>query len=306
MFEYRREILAVYRARNFTRAAAELFVSQPALSATIKKAERALGFDLFDRAARPLRLTAEGQVYVASLLEVERLERSTEESVMRMRGLETGSVVAGGSTVFASLYLPSAIQAFAAEHPGVDVQLREGSTDQLFGLLESGQIDLMLDNCLAPSDQFCSVEVASERLCLAVRADCAPEWVREVAVDRSGLDAAEPLALRASHVKNLDLVLLRRGNDTADRFYRLLPHASADLRVAFQTEQLMTAFNMCANGLGATVFSDSLVRHLPYTAPMLYVPLKGEAAQRSIRVFYLRGSLAPAVRAFVETVDRVL
>ena len=57
-------IYEVYRERNFTRAAENLFITQPALSMAIQKAEERIGIPIFDRSTRPISLTDAGEAYI--------------------------------------------------------------------------------------------------------------------------------------------------------------------------------------------------------------------------------------------------
>ena len=61
MTNYKEYIYAVYREKGFSKAAQKLYVSQPWLSATIKKAEQELGLPLFDRSTNPISLTEAGR-----------------------------------------------------------------------------------------------------------------------------------------------------------------------------------------------------------------------------------------------------
>ncbi len=68
--------------------------------------------------------------------------------------LKTGSLVLGGSSLFASWVLPGLIGRFSARYPKVHVELVEESTAELARLLQQGRIDMMLDNCRAGSPTF--------------------------------------------------------------------------------------------------------------------------------------------------------
>lgn len=64
MFKYADYIYKVYEERSFTLAAQKLFISQPALSAIVKKAEEELGFKVFNRETTPIGLTNLGEIYI--------------------------------------------------------------------------------------------------------------------------------------------------------------------------------------------------------------------------------------------------
>ena len=63
-------VYEVYKKGSFTRAAKELYISQPSLSTAISRLESDLGFLIFDRSTIPCSLTAEGRIYIDSLEEI--------------------------------------------------------------------------------------------------------------------------------------------------------------------------------------------------------------------------------------------
>ena len=67
MFQGMHYIYEVYKEMNFSRAARNLFISQPSLSAAVKKAEAQIGFPVFDRSSNPIQLTDLGREYIRSI-----------------------------------------------------------------------------------------------------------------------------------------------------------------------------------------------------------------------------------------------
>ena len=82
MFQYEEYVYAVYKEKSFTRAADRLFVSQPALSATVKKQEERLGFKIFDRGTPSLSLTEEGEVYIRAIERLHALKTDLGNQIM--------------------------------------------------------------------------------------------------------------------------------------------------------------------------------------------------------------------------------
>lgn len=67
-------VYAVYKEKSFSRAAQKLFISQPALSAMVKKAEQEIGVLIFDRSTTPISLTAAGKYYITQAKEIIRIQ----------------------------------------------------------------------------------------------------------------------------------------------------------------------------------------------------------------------------------------
>ena len=78
MTNYKEHIYAVYQEKSFSKAAKKLYVSQPWLSATVKKAEQELGLPLFDRSTNPISLTKAGRYYIERIEQIMAIETEME------------------------------------------------------------------------------------------------------------------------------------------------------------------------------------------------------------------------------------
>ncbi|MEO0611653.1 MAG: LysR family transcriptional regulator, partial [Planctomycetota bacterium] len=127
---------------HLTRAAERLGVTQPALSAMLKKLELEVGAPLLDRTGRGVDLTDAGRVF---LEHAEASVRRAEEAVASVRelvGLEAGSIrVGGGATAVAHL-LPSVVSAVRREHPALRFYVREAGSLAVASAVISGELDL--------------------------------------------------------------------------------------------------------------------------------------------------------------------
>ncbi|MGX6449858.1 LysR family transcriptional regulator, partial [Patulibacter sp. S7RM1-6] len=139
-----RMIVAVARRASFTAAAADLHLSQSALSRAINEAERTLGVRLFHRTTRSVRPTPEGEELVrlaADLLdEHERGLRRFARFVDGMRG----TVRIGTLPSLAASVLPALIVRLHAEAPEARVQVEDGLADELATAVRDGRVDLAI------------------------------------------------------------------------------------------------------------------------------------------------------------------
>ncbi len=88
----------VYKKGSFTKAAKELYISQPSLSAAILRLEKELGFCIFDRSTIPCSLTAEGKVYMESLEEIFESESNMRKRIGELSDIDHGKITVGGSS----------------------------------------------------------------------------------------------------------------------------------------------------------------------------------------------------------------
>jgi LysR family transcriptional regulator, benzoate and cis,cis-muconate-responsive activator of ben and cat genes len=160
-FRHLRYFLAVGEASNFTKAAAQLRVAQPALSRQIRDLEEEIGVELLRRSPRGARLTPEGRLF---LEEVRQLLKRTDESVEKVRALVRGehSELHLGYRFPTMEILPPALAAFQKAMPGVKVLLNELSSDELIAGLRNGMLELAI--MLQPAgEQIPGIEFESLR-----------------------------------------------------------------------------------------------------------------------------------------------
>ena len=148
MFTWKHYVYEIYKERSFSRAAQNLYISQPSLSARIKKIEQQLGAPLFDRSTSPLRLTQIGEAYIKAAEEIFQLEQQMENYINDLNTLKSGHLSIGGSNLFAAYALPPIITHFREKYPDIKIQLTEGNTAQLEELLSNNTLDMVIDKVL--------------------------------------------------------------------------------------------------------------------------------------------------------------
>lgn len=136
-----RALLAVAEDLHFGRAAAKLFMTQPALSRTIRALEGAVGVSLFERTTRRVRLTPAGEAFAAECrLALGHLGRAMAAAKGAAEG-EAGRLKVGYMDFAINGRLPQLLQAFRAAHPGVAVDLDYLPTQLQHAALLEGRID---------------------------------------------------------------------------------------------------------------------------------------------------------------------
>jgi DNA-binding transcriptional LysR family regulator len=127
---------------NFTRAAKQLNVAQPAISRSVHELEMELGVRLFDRTTRRAELTEVGRefrTYAEKIIaDLELAIVSANELVKRKRG----SFTVGTTPLLASVLIVEAVAAFRREYPGVQVFLVDTGRDEIIARVKSGSIDV--------------------------------------------------------------------------------------------------------------------------------------------------------------------
>lgn len=137
-----RYMLIVAEHGHMTRAAEALGVSQPALSAALRKLEAELGAAVFHRTGKGVEVTDAGRVFLEHAAGAIRQAEQGVEAVRELVGLESGSILVGAGATAAGYLLPNAIRAVQVEHPALRFSIREAGSSAVAQGVISGELDL--------------------------------------------------------------------------------------------------------------------------------------------------------------------
>jgi DNA-binding transcriptional LysR family regulator len=234
-------VAAIARLGSFRRAADELHISQPALSATVRNLERELGVDILARGRSGAKVSDEGREllpHIVSVIDaVDGLRRAADDQHHTSRMVRVGTVNAGTVPV-----LTPTIREFRQTHPSTQVEVVGAQESQIHRALREGSFDLGLVTCLAGDDmppEFETARLLSGRAVVCMRSD-SPLAARD-AVAVSDL-LAEPL------------IVMRAGYLMHRLLHRLLDGRTPS--VSYSTDGAEMGKLMVAEGLGATVLPD--------------------------------------------------
>lgn len=140
--DYYRTFLEVAKTGSLSHAAEKLFISQSAVSQTIRLLEEQLQVRLFTRSRTGVRLTGEGTLLLDYVTHGLGMLKSGEEKLAQMRTLQIGELTIGASDTVTKTYLLSRIEAFHKTYPGIRIRIRNGTSNTVLDYLNSGRVDL--------------------------------------------------------------------------------------------------------------------------------------------------------------------
>jgi len=132
----------VAEAGNITAAAQSLYISQSAVSQSIKQLERELQTRLFSRNSRGVALTAEGQILYEYVRSAMGLLETGESKLSQTRDLQMGHLTIGASDTVTSQFLLPYLDRFHRRYPAIHIQIISGRSHKVLGLLQSGKVDI--------------------------------------------------------------------------------------------------------------------------------------------------------------------
>lgn len=293
VFQGMEYVYQVYKEGSFLKAAEKLFISQPSISATVRRIEERLGCQLFDRSVKPLQLTECGAQYISSVEKIMAIEREFSEYVNDWGGLRQGKLILGGSSLFSSLVLPPLMAAFRKKYPHIQIELVEETTARLEQMLLHGLLDLVVDYTIPNPERYTSSVVEEDYLILSVpganqlntkltRYQLAPEQIGTAAQER-----VPPVPLEM--FRDEAFILLKPENDSRIRAEKLCEEKGFSPKVIMEFDQQMTAYLVSCSGTGISFASSSMVSRIKPNPSTCYYRLPGQISHRQVRIFWKQG-----------------
>jgi DNA-binding transcriptional LysR family regulator len=270
-----RYFLAITETGGFTKAAERLLVSQPSLSAGIKKLEQELGVILFERGGRRAVLTPAGQFF---LKKAQSILADYQSVIHELKGFQAQPTIRLGflRTVRISCFA-RLIGSFRQAHANIAIELQDGGVVELREKLEMGDIDILITG-------LDSMETTN---------NCLPLFRQRIAL---AVANSHPLAQRKS-VRLSEL----NGQPYIDRIYcrvresvkRRFEESGLSQHVVYRVDNEDWAIALIAAGLGISIMAEW--QNVP---GVTFVPLADWTIERTIGLTWRAGQENKATKAF--------
>ena len=277
---------ASVRLGSFSRAAEELFVTQPTVSMQIKKLADALGLPLFEQVGRNVRPTEVGQELYKSCRRIFENLAHLEMKISDLKGMKRGRLRLGVVTT-AKYFVPEVLGEFCRQYPGIDVALKVSNRDRIVERLNSYEDDLYIVG-QAPTD---SLDIESYPFApnpLVVLASRDHPLVKEKNIPLSRI-AEEPLILREP------------GSGIRDATLRLFAEQGLEPKVRMELGSNEAIKHAVVGGLGLAVLSLHTLSLEGPDGPVAILDVKSFPIMRQWHLVYPKGKeLSLVADAFLE------
>ncbi|MBQ7515850.1 MAG: LysR family transcriptional regulator [Schwartzia sp.] len=291
-----RSVLQTAQDGTISKAAKNLYVSQPSLSQCIKKIENELGMNIFERGQTPLRLTEAGRAYVEAAQRIRDIRQSLLRQVDDLSELRNGQLRIGSSRTRTACLLSEAMVAFHQRYPNIRLSIVETSTARLQEHVLQGNVDFAL--LYEPLDQsaFSVVPIRDEQVFLAVPAG--PPLTQPY----GGMQPEPYPQVSFARFADEPFIALKQGRCMASIFGRLCQQTGITPPVVFEADSILSAAELCAQGLGATLVTDMIIDHGLWHRRPFFFALEEPVEPRRLAAAYgkRQASLPRAARIFLE------
>ncbi len=276
--------VGVYRLGSLTRAAEQMFITQPAASVLLRQLEESIGIRLFDRTTRSLRPTAAAHESIGRaeriLREFGELERGFDDVARRRRG----RLNLGATPAVASSLVPAALMEFRNRFPGIDVTLHDLAPEDLIDSVADETVELSIGTPRGPSAEVELTPLINDRMCVICTGD-------------------SPLARRKqigwSEIGAHPTVTVKKGSGIRAIIDDTMSRLGLQFEPAYEVSYLATALSLTQHGLGISVLPSYLTRYF-HSGRLVAIRLVDPVVTRNLSIATRMGaSLSPAAESFV-------
>ncbi len=303
MFTHKNYIYEIYTTGSFTTAAKKLFISQPALSATVKKLEEKIGAELFDRGSTPVRLTEVGKAYIESAEKIQAIEKNFTNQISDITELSHGSISIGGTSFICSCVLPEILKTFSTRYQGITINLIESYSEDLKLKVLAETLELVIDYDL-DENFFKTYPLKQENVYL-----CGQKSIAGIEKLQDGAIPVQKIIdgnyqdypiLDISQLKNMDFLLLKKGNNMYKRATELFEDYDITPKTRLFLDQMKTSYELSRNGFGMTFVTDTLIEKSNYQ-DMLFFRLPEKYASRTAKIGHKKHAyISNCVEKFIQ------
>ena len=267
---------AVAHHLNFSRAAEELLLTQPAVTQQIKALEEEFGLPLFDRGGGRISLTPGGKALLPFAERIKTLSDDALRAVAEQSGEQAGELALGASQTISQYLLPSLIASFLKTHPKVHITARSGNSDEMLEALVTRQVHLALVEGPEQRKDIHIEPFLEDHMVLVVPSS--HEW----AENEVELDALreQPLLVRefgSGSRRVIEQALMQAGLKTKD------------LRVSLELDSTEGLIRGVEAGLGVTFVSRWAVRNQLALGTVKLARIRGLKLARQFSLAYSVG-----------------
>ena len=284
-----RVFLAIADRKNITQAAADLGVSQPSVSRSVRELERQTRATLLERTPSGVRLTEAGQALLSHARNIFAEARAAEEDLEALAGLTQGTLRVGGSPTIATYMLPPLLQTFHSRYPGVELRLMSAPSRVVARMLAEREIDVALVETPIEDPRLHSTRWAVDELVVVV----AP---------------GHPLAQRSpaapAELAHELLVTREPGSGTYDTVMGALRGVGVAPRRRLEVDTAEAIIQLVALGLGFAIVSSSSAADALAAGRLHVIDVTGLEIRRPLmRLSLVAAGESAAARAFGTFLD---
>lgn len=287
IFDFRLKVFyTVSQKLSFTKAAGELFITQPAVTKHINELEQQLGVALFKRHGNSISLTPPGQVLVRYAQQIFQMYAALENELAEFSTVSNGTLRIGASTTLAQYVLPRILALYKSTYPSVQVSFVTGNSEHIEQQVIQEKIDVAIVEGNSHHPQIMYEPFVKDEIVLVARSDS--KWTAKSEI-------------RTEQLRAIPLVLREHGSGTLDVVYQALSQANIhpkELIIEMQLENTESIKQYLIHSQCAAFLSVYSITKELQQNQLSIIDIKGLDIYRTFQFIQLHGQTSKLTASF--------
>ena len=302
-----RYVYEVYKLKSVSLAAKKLYISQPALSAAIKKAEKSIGAPVFNRKTFPFTLTPEGKIYIDAIEKMLLIEQKTRQKIDEFADIKSGTLRIGVSTHLSYFALPKICRLFHEKYPQIEISIEHTDSTNLLNLLKQNRADLVFTSFEA-DEEYNTVSLFEENYIVIM-----PEKYNEdntlstyslsydEIINRSYPNEKKIKDMSIFH--GIEFIYAPHNTNIYKKRKILFGESGINPFITSPLTRQQLNYNLMLAGLGALFTTDAVAITMGDKKGLLYFAIASDDAKQSFNIVYPANNSSPTAKIVSEFAD---
>ncbi|MDW7660593.1 MAG: LysR family transcriptional regulator [Bacillota bacterium] len=288
-------VIKIAETKNISKAADELFISQPALSQSLKKIESDMGVSFFRRENNSLSITPAGEMFIKDGKKIVNLYGQIQKKMNDEKNGLFGEITVGSSPYYERVYLSRVIPHFHRMYPGITIRVVEDYREPLEELIVSRKIDLCIMSLPLSIPSIDYYKLFTDRIVLATSYNH-PFSKKQDEISANIIDVNA-----LSRLKDENFIMYKQGRRIRSVGLDLCNQAGFSPTIIFESHNCETINSLIADGMGVGFLPFSLLENGNLAKIGRYFSVDSNISNRDFVLAYNKYAyLSNALKVFIE------
>lgn len=290
-FELYKVFYYVAKSLSFSEASKYLYISQPAVSQSIKILEERLGCKLLFRKSKQVKLTPEGEVLFVYIEQAVNYIKTGERNLNDINSLVEGDVRIAASDTICKYYLLPYFKRFSEMYPNIKIHITNRTSPQCAELLRKGSVDFSVVN-ISGRQTYSNMDVKQLKT------------IQDVFIAGKSYSYLKGRELELKDMENYPIIVLERNSTTREYFDDLLKENGINITPEIELGSVDLLIELAKIGLGISYVMADCIEDGLKNGDIFVLNIKEEMPERKLGIITHRDiPLAAAAKRFIEMLD---
>ena len=275
---------------SISKAAEALYISQPAITKSIKKLENDLEITLFNRSPKGATLTENGKVFFEFIKNGVESFMNGEHKLTSLKNLETGTIKIGASTTVTKYFLLPFVEKFHKKYPNIDISITNHLTTTLVSMLKKGSLDILIVNLPMEKDNDLKIMPCFElHDCFAANQNYKNQIKKKIPLKEL--------------VENYPIITQKEPSNTRTFLNQLMQKHEIEFHPKFDIVSYSLVKDFAKIGMGISYITKEFTQEELAKGELIEIPIKEKIPERGLGIVLPKNTITSfATQEFIDII----